>query len=99
LNIDKKQVAKDDDRTLLQKEWNFYLYRVILSRILDNFNLFINEYKLTETEVSALCNALHCSKLFKEKSNREIICQEKQFVLRITSQGEEWKLLNRKRVL
>lgn len=99
LNIDKKQVAKDDDRTLLQKEWNFDLYRVILSRILDNFNLFINEYKLPETEVSALCKALHSSKLFKEKSNREIICQEKQFVLRITSQGEEWKLLNRKRVL
>jgi hypothetical protein len=100
LNIDKKQVGKDDDRrTLLQKEWNFCLYQVILSRILENFNLFVNEYKLTESEVSALCKALHGSKLFKEKSSREIICQDKQFVLLVTSQDKKWKLLDRQRVL
>jgi hypothetical protein len=95
----KIDVAKDDSRSSLQKEWNFSLYQVILSRILEEFNLFVNEYKLPESEVSELCKALHSSKLFKEKSNREIICQNKEFVLCITSQGEEWKLLDRKRVL
>ena len=99
LNIDKRQVAKDDDRTSLQKQWNFCLYQVILSRILDNFNQFVDEYKLSGSEMSELCKALHSSKLFKEKSNREIICQNKEFVLCITSHGEEWKLLDRKRVL
>jgi hypothetical protein len=95
----KIDVAKDDGRSSLQKEWNFSLYQVILSRILEEFNLFVNEYKLPESEVSELCKALHSSKLFKEKSNREIICQNKEFVLCITSKGKEWKLLDRKRVL
>jgi hypothetical protein len=99
LNIDKSRMSKDDDRTSLQKDWNFELYRAILSRILDNFNLFINEYQLPESEISALCQALSDSKLFKEKSNREIICQRKQFILLITPQGKKWKLLDKKRVL
>lgn len=101
LNIDKNKKTGDDDRISLEKEWNFYLYEVILTRILYTFDKFVCEYSLSESEISAICKALRDSQLFKESSNREKkICQNKQFILCITPQGKQWKLLDKtKRVL
>lgn len=97
--VNEDRETGDDDRSLVERKWNFNLYQVLLGSVLDSFNKFIDECKMSTDEISELCKALHSSKLFKEKSNREIICQHKQFILSITPQGEKWKLLNRKRVL
>lgn len=100
LNIDKNKKPRDDDRISLEKEWNFHLYKVILTRILHTFEEFVNQYSLSESEISAICKAFLNSQLFKESSNREKICENKQFILCITPQGKQWKLLDKnKKVL
>jgi len=100
LNIDKNKKPEDDDRISLEKEWNYHLYEVILTRILSTFDQFVREYSLSESEISAICKALRNSQLFRESSNREKICQNKQFILCITPQGKQWKLLDKnKKVL
>ncbi|MBC1236659.1 sacsin N-terminal ATP-binding-like domain-containing protein [Nostoc sp. 2RC] len=95
LNIDKNKKPGDDDRILLEKEWNFYLYEVILTCILDTFAKFVDENSLSESEISEICKALLKSQLFTNSSNREKICQNQQFVLCITPQGKQWKLLDK----
>lgn len=94
-NINKDKKTGDDDRITLEKEWNFNLYEAILARILDKFYQFTSEYNLSASEISAICEALLNSPLFKGSSNREKICQQKQFILCITPQGNKWKLLDK----
>jgi hypothetical protein len=95
LNINKDNKTGDDDRITLEKQWNFHLYEAILARILDKFYQFTSEYNLPESEISAICEALLKSPLFQERSNREKICQQKQFILCVTPQGNKWKLLDK----
>ncbi|MEA5516647.1 hypothetical protein, partial [Nodularia sp. UHCC 0506] len=95
LNIDKNKKAGDDDRISLEKEWNFHLYEAILARILDKFYQFTSEYNLSASEISAICEALLNSPLFKEISNRGKICQQKQLILCVSLEGNEWKLLDK----
>ncbi|MDB9342573.1 hypothetical protein PN456_03125 [Nodularia spumigena CS-586/05] len=90
----------DDKRISVEKEWNFHLFQVILTRILNTFAEFVSEYNLCESEISGICQAFLNSQLFKESSNREKICQNKQLILCITPQGKKWQLLDKtKRVL
>jgi hypothetical protein len=95
LNIDKNKKAGDDDRISLEKEWNFHLYEAILARILDKLYQFTSEDNLSACEISAICEALLNSPLFKEISNREKICQQKQLIWCVSLENNEWKLLDK----
>ncbi|MGB3207622.1 MAG: hypothetical protein WBB28_21775 [Crinalium sp.] len=95
--IDNTHKEGDDNRTLREKEWNFHLYEILMTQILDTFDKFVSKYSLSESEVSAICKALGESKFFQEQMNRDKICQEKQWIFRIlsiTPQNNKWELLD-----
>jgi hypothetical protein len=95
LTVKYSRESGDDNRSVLEKEWNFYLYEIILSMILENLFKFIREYKLSVSETSSICQALRNSQLFKEKTNREKICHNQQLVLCVNPQGNQWELLHK----
>ncbi|MBD2613870.1 hypothetical protein H6G94_21765 [Nostoc punctiforme FACHB-252] len=95
LTVNNSREAGDDNRSVLEKVWNFYLYQIILSMILDNLFKFIREYNLLEPEISSICQALSNSQLFTEKNNCEKICHNQQLVLCVTPQGNKWELLHK----
>ncbi|MBD2510108.1 hypothetical protein H6G91_22895 [Nostoc muscorum FACHB-395] len=95
LTVKNSREAGDDNRSVLEKVWNFYLYQIILSMILDNLFNFICEYKLSVSEILSICQALSNSQLFAEKTNREKICHNQQLVLCVTPQDNKWELLHK----
>lgn len=95
LTVRNSREAGDDNRSFLEKVWNFYLYQIILMMILDNLFKFFCEYKLSVSEINHICQLLSNSQLFTEKNNREKICHHQQFVFSITPQGNKWQLLHK----
>jgi hypothetical protein len=79
----------DDDDTVLKKEWNFNLYKSLLSTILDALEDF--SQGLTNDEIEIFCKALHEAPLFRKNSQE--ICEKKQWIYRINTQKERWQLI------
>ncbi len=93
-SINKEQVEGDDSTSLLKKSWNFELFNVLLSRLLDNFQGFVDQYRLTDEEIQRICQALYKSRLYQ--TNRQKICESKQWIYCLTPQGNEWKLVDKR---
>lgn len=87
-----QKTPSNEDEMIAQ--WNYLLAtKGTLQLLLLSLQHFATTHRLSDIDISNLCQAIHDSRLFNSKLYRQSICSQYQWVFRIRSSCSRWELI------